>query len=118
MTYDANSMKSRACATEIATEIPQRRGSKISKELLESAKGPPDEAAFNRALNERVAKLRIDAGMTQAQVAAALGIHVHAYQHFEYRSPMPAYLIPTFAAVVGADVRYVLTGEGHLRNAA
>ena len=73
---------------------------------------PPDEAAFNRALNERVRMLRMAAGMTQAQAGAALGITVQAYQHFEYRSPMPAYLIPTFAALVGSDAGFVLTGEG------
>jgi DNA-binding XRE family transcriptional regulator len=81
-------------------------------EIRDRPAAPPDEAAFKRAFNERIAKLRTGAGITQAQAAAALGIRLQAYQHFEYRSPMPAYLIAAFAAFVGSDIDFVLTGEG------
>ena len=49
--------------------------------------------------------------MTQSEMAAALGIPLRTYQHFEIRSPIPAHLVPPFAAIVGRDIAYVIAGE-------
>jgi hypothetical protein len=68
---------------------------------------PPTE--FNRHLIERVRNLRRAAGLTQA--AAALGLPLPSYQHFENRSPLPAHLIAPFAALVDRDIGFVLTGQ-------
>jgi transcriptional regulator with XRE-family HTH domain len=67
-------------------------------------------ARANQALCERVATLRRAAGLTQAQVAEALGMPQRSYQHFENRSALPAHLIVPFADLVGVDVRELLTG--------
>jgi DNA-binding XRE family transcriptional regulator len=72
---------------------------------------PTPAAAFNAAFCERVAAARRAAGLTQLQVADALGMPQRSYQHFEGRSPLPVHLIVPFADLVGIDVRELLTGE-------
>jgi transcriptional regulator with XRE-family HTH domain len=58
-----------------------------------------------------VQALRRAQGLTQAEAAAALGLPIQSYIHYEKRSPLPAHLMPTFAALVGVDVDYLLTGK-------
>jgi hypothetical protein len=44
-------------------------------------------------------------------MATALGIPPERYRKYEYRSPLPHYLLERFALIVGRDVEYVLTGK-------
>ena len=64
--------------------------------------------AFNQALYQRVRELRTQAGLTQREAAAALGIGLRTYVRFEKGSPLPAYLILPFADLVGVDLRSLL----------
>jgi DNA-binding XRE family transcriptional regulator len=67
-----------------------------------------DARAFNEALQRRLRRLRERANLTQVEVAKALGMPSRCYQHFEARSPLPAYLIRAFAEVVGCSIADVL----------
>ena len=57
------------------------------------------------------ASSRKAAGLSQAQVAEALGMTQQTYSHFEGRSAMPPHLLVDFARLVGTDCNYLLTGE-------
>jgi len=70
-----------------------------------------EEAEFNERLCARVHRLRNERGWSAAQMATALGIPPDRYRKYEYRSPLPHYLIERFALIVGRDIEYVLTGN-------
>jgi transcriptional regulator with XRE-family HTH domain len=70
-----------------------------------------EEAKFNDALCARVHRLRNERGWTAQQMATALGVPPDRYRKYEYRSPLPHYLLERFALIVGRDVEYVLTGK-------
>lgn len=70
------------------------------------------EAEFNEALCARVRSLRNERGWTAEQMATALGIPPDRYRKYEYRTPLPHYLVQRFALIVGRDVEFVLTGKG------
>jgi transcriptional regulator with XRE-family HTH domain len=70
-----------------------------------------EEARFNDALCARVHRLRNERGWTAQQMATALGIPAERYRKYEYRSPLPHYLLERFALIVGRDVEYVLFGK-------
>jgi transcriptional regulator with XRE-family HTH domain len=70
-----------------------------------------EQAKFNDSLCARVHRLREDRGWTSEQMATALGVPPDRYRKWEYRSPMPHYLLERFALIVGRDVEYVLTGK-------
>src|SRR4051812_7437065 len=70
-----------------------------------------EEAIFNDALCARVHRLRNERGWTAAQMATALGIPPERYRKYEYRSPLPHYLIERFALIVGRDPEYILLGK-------
>lgn len=44
-------------------------------------------------------------------MATALGVPAERYRKYEYRSPLPHYLLERFALIVGRDVEYLLTGR-------
>jgi len=73
--------------------------------------GMSEEQAFNEALCARTHKLRNDRGWTSAQMATALGVPPDRYRKYEYRSPLPHYLIQRFALIVGREIEYILTGK-------
>lgn len=73
------------------------------------------EGEFNEALCARVKQLRDERGWTQEQMATALGIPYDRYRKYEYRTPIPHYLIEQFAGITGRDVEYVLTGKSTAR---
>jgi transcriptional regulator with XRE-family HTH domain len=70
-----------------------------------------EELIFNDNLTKRVHRLRNERGWTAEQMATALGIGAERYRKYEYRSPLPHYLIERFALIVGRDVEYILTGK-------
>jgi transcriptional regulator with XRE-family HTH domain len=61
--------------------------------------------------------MRQQRGWTQEDMATLLGIPTARYSKYERDTPMPVYLIPKFASLVGWDIAYVLTGrsESHPR---
>lgn len=44
-------------------------------------------------------------------MATALGVPPERYRKYEYRSPLPHYLLERFALIVGREIEYVLTGK-------
>ena len=70
-----------------------------------------EEAAFNEALVARTHRLRNDKNCTSEQMAIALGVPVERYRKYEYRSPLPHYLIERFALICDRDIQYILTGK-------
>lgn len=69
------------------------------------------EQEFNEAFIKRVKRLREERGYTSEQMATALGIPAERYRKYEYRTPLPQYLIEQFAQIVDRDVAYMLTGK-------
>lgn len=59
---------------------------------------------FVRAFCTRVRSLRVARGMTQAEMAQALGIPLPRYEKYETRSPLPHHLVEPFAAITGVQV--------------
>lgn len=70
-----------------------------------------EEAQFNEALIARTHRLRNERGWTAQQMATALGVPAERYRKYEYRTPLPHYLIERFALIVGRDIEYILTGK-------
>ena len=70
-----------------------------------------DEALFNEALCARTHALRKERGWTAAQMATALAVPSDRYRKYEYRSPLPPYLMERFALIVGCDLEYLITGR-------
>lgn len=59
----------------------------------------------------RIAELREARLMTQQEMADALGIPLERYKKYEQRSVLPPWYLDRFAAVVGRDIEFVLTGR-------
>lgn len=70
-----------------------------------------EEAQFNEAMIARTHRLRNERGWTAQQMATALGVPAERYRKYEYRTPLPHYLLERFALIVGRDVEYILTGK-------
>lgn len=70
-----------------------------------------EELLYNEAFCARVKALRTEKYGSAEQMAILLGIPPDRYRKYENRSPMPPYLVERFAALVDADVQYVLTGR-------
>ena len=70
---------------------------------------PPAE--FLRLLFARVAQLRKEADLSQAEVAHLMGIELGAYKTYEQRTAMPIHLLERFAVIVGRDIDYIVTGR-------
>lgn len=75
--------------------------------------GMSDEAKFNDELCARVHELRNARGWTAAQMATALGVPPDRYRKYEYRSPLPAYLMERFALIVECELDYLITGKAN-----
>lgn len=73
------------------------------------------EALFNDKLCARVHRLRNERGVTAAEMAKMLDVPAERYRKYEYRSPLPHYLIERFCLIVGRDIEYVLTGNMNRR---
>lgn len=71
---------------------------------------------FNRQFRERVKAARTDRGLTQQDVATALGIKKERYVKWETRSPMPVQFIERFSILTGTDFYYLITGHHRERN--
>jgi DNA-binding XRE family transcriptional regulator len=69
------------------------------------------EQEFNEAFIARVKRLREERGWTSEQMAKALGIPADRYRKYEYRTPLPHYLVEPFSIIVDRDVSYLLTGK-------
>jgi hypothetical protein len=70
-----------------------------------------NEAICRRVKGLREARMRADKSWTAEKMASILGVPAANYRKYESRTPMPHYLIPKFAAIMGVTVAYVLTGK-------
>lgn len=70
-----------------------------------------EELLFNQNLCARVQDLRKARFNSAEEMARLLGVPPDRYRKYENRSPMPPYLLPLFAALVGVDLQELLTGR-------
>jgi transcriptional regulator with XRE-family HTH domain len=68
---------------------------------------PTTGAEFERAFCARVRAARQACGMTQVDLARALGISRRAYQKYQTRTPLPHHLLEEFAAITGVDIEHL-----------
>jgi transcriptional regulator with XRE-family HTH domain len=61
-----------------------------------------DEFAINFGAHMR--QLREAKGMSQREVALAIGTKMEAYRKYETRSPLPLHLVPRVAGLFGVDI--------------
>lgn len=69
------------------------------------------KSAWRREFAGRAAELRAAAGMTQAEMAAALGIPLERYKKYENRSAMPVDLLEPFSRLVNRSIEFVVAGR-------
>lgn len=74
-------------------------------------KADPAEKSFNAALRKRLRELRERRGLTQAEMAIALGIETDRYRKYETRSVIPAFFMLRVAIVCQSSVEYLVTGQ-------
>jgi DNA-binding XRE family transcriptional regulator len=98
------------CIGQIVPTSTANVSKAVSARIFYSAQ-MSEEASFNESLCARVHQLRNERGWTSAQMATALGVPPDRYRKYEYRSPLPAYLMERFSLIVGCDVDYLLTGK-------
>lgn len=75
-----------------------------------------ERVAFNETFCRRVkemreARARLDKSWTAEKMAGVLGVPTANYRKYETRTPLPHYLVPRFAAIMGVTISYVLTGK-------
>ena len=63
----------------------------------------------------RVKTARIEAGFTQAQMAAILGIEWDDAVRFEHRKVMPLHLLQRFCLTCRVNMDWLLDGQGERR---
>ena len=95
--------------------MPTQTKARVIENVIEIPDALETRRVFNAAVRRRTRELRKAAGLSQAQVAEALGMTQQTYSHFESRSVMPLHLMPAFARLVGTDCNSLLTGEPPLR---
>lgn len=74
-------------------------------------------ADFNKEFAGRVRELRAASGLTQLQMADALGIGFEAYRKYEVNIMMPHRLLHQFALICRTDLHYLITGRSKDRAA-
>jgi transcriptional regulator with XRE-family HTH domain len=71
----------------------------------------PDSADFRTVFCARIRALRVAQGMTQAEMAKALGIGGEAYRTYENRALMPHHLVEPFARITGVEIEGLFRAE-------
>lgn len=79
--------------------------------IIKNMESIDPEDLFEKELQARCKKLRLEKNWTAEQMAEALGVSADRYRKYENRSPLPYYYIPKFALVVDRSIEYVLTGK-------
>lgn len=73
---------------------------------------------FLKGFCERVRAARKARGLTQMEMAAALGIGHEAYRAYEKRTPLPHFLVERFARITGVEIEYLFNGRQSRRGTA
>lgn len=76
-------------------------------------KADADEQLFNNEYCARTRALRDARGWTAEQMATALGVPPDRYRKYDYRSPLPAYLVERFCLITGTEIDYFITGKSN-----
>lgn len=87
------------------------KAAKIESGYIRGMINNNEEAIFNDALCARVKELRHRKGWTSQEMAIALGVPADRYRKYEYRSPLPAYLMERFCLITHSDFTFLLTGK-------
>lgn len=100
---DLSKLSSPTC--RVQGYVPMRDNSRMATD--------PAATAFNDQLCARVRLLRKERFANAEEMAEAIGIPVERNRKYEVRTPMPHYLIPRFARIVGREIEFVLTGRAN-----
>lgn len=76
------------------------------------------ERRYIEGILQRTREARERAGLSQAQIAAALRIGTTTYKQYEHRSPLPHYLIEAFCLLTKTDIHYFVIGRRYVASAA
>ncbi len=71
----------------------------------------PNRTKWIAGISARLKRAREDAGRSQKEMAAYLGVETSAYAKYENRSALPAYLVPLVCEFLGMDSWFLLTGR-------
>lgn len=74
-----------------------------------------NDKQFEIAMCARVKAARKSIGLTQVQMAEALGIEWTQYQKYEGRTPMKHEVLPKFCELTGFNPWFLLTGKATFR---
>jgi len=77
----------------------QRGGSDVSREDIE------------QAIARRMREAREALGLTQQDLAHALGCGHEQYRKYETRSPLPIAYLQAFCTIVGVELDWLITGR-------
>lgn len=69
-----------------------------------------EKLTFNKKFCARVKMVRERKKWSIRYTAERLHIQEDAMATYEFRTPMPPYLIPNFAAIMGVTISFLLTG--------
>lgn len=76
----------------------------------------PTPTQWKRKFCERTAELRDARGLTQSEMAEALGIPVERYKKYENRSPLPQWLTARFCIIAGCELADLYTVDRPMRS--
>lgn len=74
-----------------------------------------EEFIFNNDYCDRVKRFRKETNMSAETMAELLDVPADRYRKYEYRSPLPAYLIAKFCRIVGCDLEHLIIGKSRER---
>lgn len=70
-----------------------------------------DKKKFAEGVIERTRQARINSGLTQDQMASALGVQQGVYKTYETRTPIPLHLVERFSIIARTDEYYIIFGK-------
>lgn len=70
-----------------------------------------EEFIFNNEYCGRVKRFRNETNMTAEDMAKLLDVPPDRYRKYEYRSPMPVYLVEKFCRIIGCDLEHLILGK-------
>ena len=73
---------------------------------------PQAARAKTKGISERVAEIRKDAGISQAEFGKRVGIRQSAVSKYEKGYPIPRFMRIAIAATFGANLSWLETGQG------
>lgn len=102
-----NAVMARSTKSLTVTPTPKEVAGEILPPLEESG------SEFYERFRKRLRALRKEEGITQAELAEAVGISLASYKHIEGKraSPFPLHKLPKLSVALRQSCDYILTGR-------